>query len=234
MYRVKHLLAVFVMTLYMMQGCAVLAEEYCDEECFFSTGIIWGFPNENVIYELSDENLADIIQGEDGTRKVKFNRPGALYVTVRIPEEGIRTVYLMHITGHPVDETAVNRETFAREVLKLVNQARAGAGAAPLHLEEDLARFASVRVREISRVYSHTRPDGRPCHTVFGNARGYCTGENIAAGATSPEQVVEMWMQSEGHRKNILYPDYQEMGVGYLYLPKSEYGHYWVQLFRGN
>ncbi|MFP3338704.1 CAP domain-containing protein, partial [Micrococcus sp. SIMBA_131] len=54
-------------------------------------------------------------------------------------------------------------------------------------------------------------------------------GENIAAGQATPEEVVKAWMNSEGHRKNILNPGYTEIGVGYI--SGGSYGHYWTQMF---
>ena len=60
----------------------------------------------------------------------------------------------------------------------------------------------------------------------------YTVGENIAAGSATPETVVKQWMNSPGHRANILNSDYEELGVGYAYKSGSEYGHYWVQMFR--
>ncbi len=234
MYRIKYVLAVLMTIMHLLHGNITFAAEHYDEECSYSTGMIWELLDQNATYEISDYDIADIIHKKDGTEQVKFNRPGDLYVTAWIPELELKVVYLMHITGQPVDETAVNRENFAQDVLDLVNQERAMSGCEPLRLTDDLSRFASIRAEEISRHYSHRRPDGRPFHTVFEKAKGRFYGENIAAGAISPQQVVEMWMNSKGHRKNILYSDYQELGVGYLYLPGSEYGHYWVQLFRGN
>ena len=184
------------------------------------------------IYEVSDNEIAEILRSSDGVYQVKLNRPGDVYVTAQIPGYDKAVVYLLHVTGQPVDETAVNRNTFAQEVLELVNQERAKMGEKPLRLADDLLNVAAIRAEEISRKFSHTRPNGKPFHTALFKGTNYYLGENIAAGATSPEAVMEQWMNSPGHRKNILTAKYRELGVGYLYLPDSEYGHYWVQIFR--
>lgn len=128
---------------------------------------------------------------------------------------------------------ALNAPEFAQQVLKLCNAERAKAGAAPLQLSQDLQDVTDIRAKELVRYFSHTRPDGSSCFTVL-NDRKHYLAENIAAGQEAPESVVDSWMNSDGHRKNILNPRYRELGVGYCYEENSEFGYYWVQMFRGN
>ena len=210
----------------------VVSAAPCDEEISYPTGTIWGFSERGVNYELSDESLAEIIIDKDGISKVQFKRPGDVYVTARVPGFEQAFVYLVHVTGDAVDETAVDRDAFAQEVLEIVNQERAKEGKNPLQMSDDLLQAAVVRAEEISRSFSHTRPNGQPFHTVLLKGANYYLGENIAAGSASPKAVMEQWMNSPGHRKNILTKEYKELGVGYIYVPGSEYGHYWVQIFR--
>ncbi|MBR1421797.1 MAG: hypothetical protein IJ575_12190 [Selenomonadaceae bacterium] len=120
---------------------------------------------------------------------------------------------------------------FAQEILDQVNQERARAGVAPLTLSEDLTYAADIRAEEIVENFSHTRPDGSSCFTVLDNNYRN-VGENIAAGSSTSEGTMNQWMNSPGHRANILNPNFTELGVGYVYRDGSEYGHYWVQLFR--
>lgn len=136
------------------------------------------------------------------------------------------TIFIL-LTGNAYAE-----ENFAVEVLNLVNAERARIGVAPLILAEDLQEAAEIRAYEIVEYFSHTRPDGSDCFTVMKN-RGMTWGENIAAGHATAEETVEQWMNSEGHRENILNPTFRELGVGYAYEDYSTYHHYWVQLFRG-
>ena len=68
--------------------------------------------------------------------------------------------------------------------------------------------------------------------TILRN-RNRTLGENIAAGNPTPEEVVDSWMHSPGHRANILNKDFKELGVGYCYKDNSTYKHYWIQMFRG-
>lgn len=123
-------------------------------------------------------------------------------------------------------------ESYAAEVLSLVNAERARVGAPPLRLADDLQAASAIRAYEITRKFSHTRPDGSDCFTAIDN-RGRTCGENIAAGNATASETVEQWMNSDGHRKNILNPAFRELGVGYAYDENSDYRHYWVQLFRG-
>lgn len=120
---------------------------------------------------------------------------------------------------------------FADDILELVNEERISRGIAPLELSHDLNDSAAIRAEEITEVFSHTRPDGSSCFSIISGSYQN-VGENIAAGSSTPEAVMEQWMNSSGHRANILNPDFTELGVGYVYEDGTEYGHYWVQLFR--
>ena len=128
---------------------------------------------------------------------------------------------------------AVNAPEFAKQVLALCNAERAKAGVASLQLAEQLQSAAKIRAEEISLVTSHTRPDGSDFSTVLQSKWG--SGENIAAGYDSTDNVVAGWMDSPGHRRNILDGNFKYLGVGYYYAPDGEggYKHYWVQIFQG-
>lgn len=98
-------------------------------------------------------------------------------------------------------------EAWAKEVVELTNAERIKNGCAPLQLDTRLQEYAMVRAKEISTYFSHYRPDGTVNHAY---------GENIAAGANgfTPEQVVQGWMNSDGHRAAILTKSYTHIGVG--------------------
>ena len=111
-----------------------------------------------------------------------------------------------------------------------MNIERAKAGKQPLSSDMNLNQAAQVRAQEIVRAFSHTRPDGRDCFTAMKEAGvSYrAAGENIAMGQRTPEQVVAGWMDSDGHRENILSDRFGRLGVGY----HVENGRaYWVQMF---
>lgn len=118
---------------------------------------------------------------------------------------------------------------FESEVIKLVNAVRAKEGLAPLKLNTSLRKSARVRAEEISRPgqFSHTRPDGREWKTAIAFSYS-CAGENIAMGHRKPADVMNDWMESQGHRDNILGEINTDIGVGCY----EESGTlYWVQLF---
>ncbi len=82
---------------------------------------------------------------------------------------------------------------------------------------------------------SHERPNGTICFTAFTEAGVSClaAGENIAGGQRDPAEVVDAWMNSPGHRANILSEDFTHMGAGYIRDDSKKYRRHWVQLFAG-
>ena len=130
----------------------------------------------------------------------------------------------------PASVTTNNIGAYEQQVLDLVNAERAKVGLAPLSWDaSNLAPGAAVRAQEIVGYFSHTRPDGTSCFTAIRNPGR--VGENIAAGQRTPQAVMNSWMNSSGHRANILNAGYTKIGVGYVYVPGSPYGAYWVQMF---
>lgn len=123
-------------------------------------------------------------------------------------------------------------ESYAEQVLSLVNAERAKAGVGALVLDPALCRAAAARAQEITGTFSHTRPDGTDCFTILGQfGISYrAVGENIAAGQRTPEAVMASWMNSSGHRANILSASYRKLGVGCVQTGEG-FGIYWTQLF---
>ena len=130
----------------------------------------------------------------------------------------------------------------AQQVLQLVNAARAQArncgaasfAAAPaLTLNAQLGQAAQGHASDMAaqNYFSHTSKDGRTfVQRIQATGYAYRTiGENIAAGQSTPQQVVAGWLQSEGHCRNIMNPSFRELGVGYA--RGGSYSHYWVQDF---
>jgi len=130
-----------------------------------------------------------------------------------------------------LDETQIE---YVREVLELVNKARAEEGLAPLALEPALREAAQVRAAECVGTFSHTRPDGSRYSTAILEAgiEASYMGENVATGYKTPSQVVDGWLDSEGHRANILDPNYTKIGIGLEKNTGNRYkGYAWAQLF---
>ncbi|MFI8574306.1 SafA/ExsA family spore coat assembly protein [Rossellomorea aquimaris] len=124
-------------------------------------------------------------------------------------------------------------ESYTYEVVKLVNHERSNVGLPPLKENWELSRVARYKSEDMiaKSYFSHTSPTyGSPFQMMKDFGISYqAAGENIAAGQRTPAEVVEAWMNSEGHRKNILSPTYTEIGVGYV--KGGSYGHYWTQMF---
>ena len=118
--------------------------------------------------------------------------------------------------------------SYAREVLVLVNKERAASGLKALTMTESLTQGAMLRAAETTVSFSHTRPNGEQCFTAFDWTSA--AGENIAYGQKTPEQVMQGWMNSSGHRANILSSSYTTIGIGCF-----EYNGrlYWSQAFSG-
>lgn len=123
------------------------------------------------------------------------------------------------------DDTGSGSSDPAERVLELVNHYRASSGLSALTLDSDLCRAAGIRAEEITRSFSHTRPDGSSWFTVSALA----CAENIAMGTgMDADSVMSSWMDSAGHRENILDGSYATLGVGCYWYGSDVY---WVQLF---
>ena len=123
-----------------------------------------------------------------------------------------------------VSATAEINVAYTNEILAQINEERIRYGYKTLIPNAELMEAAYMRALEITRRFSHTRPDGSRWSTVSAKA----LGENIAKGYGYPDKVMAAWLSSSGHRRNILKPGYGSVGV-------CAYEHkgviYWVQLF---
>lgn len=116
---------------------------------------------------------------------------------------------------------------FESDTLRLINEERKRQGLDTLSYSSELAKAAETRAKEQSDMgqLSHDRPDGSNWDTVSDKAMA----ENLAAGQASPQSTVTAWLNSSGHRKNMLNPDYKTAGVGCYYNSKTNV-YYWVLL----
>lgn len=165
---------------------------------------------EKILSGLCDKvpNIPEVNQPDNGTNTPDVEQPG---------------------TDNNTPET--DALSYAEQVVALVNAERAKAGLNALTLDTEIASAALVRAKETEISFSHTRPDGRHFSTALSDSgisfRG--AGENIAWGQRSPEEVMNGWMNSEGHRANILNPNFTKIGVGYYQNAAGR--NYWTQLF---
>ena len=130
-----------------------------------------------------------------------------------------------------IDKLKADSSSYASEVVRLVNIERGKYGLSPLTARNDLTEYAQLRSKEIVSNFEHVRPDGsNPLQYVMGLGGIHYSGENIAYGQRTPEEVVKAWMNSEGHRKNILSSNFTSIGVG-CYQNNGTF--YWTQIFAG-
>ncbi len=127
------------------------------------------------------------------------------------------------------DSTVVNYEN---EVIRLVNEIRVKNGLNPLTADWELSRVARYKSQDMkdNNYFAHNSPVyGTPFAMIKNFGISYrSAAENIAKGQTTPQAVVNAWMNSSGHRANILNASYKKIGVGYV-----SSGNYWTQMFIG-
>ncbi len=137
-------------------------------------------------------------------------------------------IYPGQVINLPVkDQTA---DSYEREVVRLVNKERTQRGLKELTYDWQLSRVARYKSQDMSdnNYFSHTSPTyGSPFEMMKSFGISYrSAGENIAKGQKTPEAVVNAWMNSQGHRANILNASFTKIGVGYV-----AKGKYWTQMF---
>lgn len=139
-------------------------------------------------------------------------------------------IYPGQILQIPQLESTVS--SYESEVIRLVNEIRQQNGLRPLAANRELSRVARYKSQDMrdNGYFSHNSPTyGTPFQMLSAFGLSYRTaGENIAKGYASPQAVVNGWMNSSGHRANILNASYTQIGVGYV-----SGGNYWTQLFIG-
>lgn len=132
--------------------------------------------------------------------------------------------------GQKINVPTKDSYNIEQDVIKLVNVERANAGLSPLSYDWELGRVAQYKSQDMhdQKYFSHTSPVyGTPFTMMKNFGISYkSAGENIAQGQTTAKAVVKAWMNSEGHRANILNKNYTHIGVGYV-----KDGNYWTQMF---
>lgn len=167
--------------------------------------------------------------------------PGGMLPDIGVPDNNLPNVPDQNFPDQNVPDNSLpdqdngiqneNTSSYIKQVVNLVNEERAKAGLSPLSIDSKTESAAAVRAKEIQRSFSHTRPDGKDFSSVLKEygVSYQAAGENIAYGQRSPKDVMESWMNSSGHRANILNPNFGKIGVGYA--QDGNGTGYWVQLF---
>ncbi len=161
-----------------------------------------------------DKNINEIIKANPQIKNYSLIYPGQ---KITIPEQssGLSAI-----------------SAYEKEVIRLVNDIRADNGLNPLTTDAELCRVARVKSQDMkdNNYFSHESPKyGSPFDMMHKFGISYrAAAENIAKGQKTPEAVVNAWMNSSGHRKNILSSSYTHIGVGHV-----ASGNYWTQMFVG-
>ena len=139
-------------------------------------------------------------------------------------------IYPGQVLTIPTTDASVT--SYEKEVVRLVNEIRVKNGLKELTYDWELSRVARYKSQDMkdNRYFSHTSPVyGSPFQMLKSFGISYrSAGENIARGQATPQAVVHAWMNSPGHRANILNASFTRIGVGYV-----AQGHYWTQMFIG-
>ena len=155
--------------------------------------------------------------------------PGGCFPGTNLPGQPDNETPDTNLPNQPGEDS--EQTSYVMQVVELVNVERAKEGLAALTFDEQMGNAALVRAKETEQSFSHTRPDGRSFSTALTDAgvTYRSAGENIAYGQKTPQQVVEGWMNSPGHRANIMNSGFTRIGVGYY--QNSAGVNYWTQLF---
>ena len=136
----------------------------------------------------------------------------------------------MIYVGDKITISENEQQAVEEQVVNLVNKERAKEGLAPLTMDWELARVAKYKSQDMhdKKYFSHTSPTyGSPFDMMKKFDISYkSAGENIAQGQKSATQVMDAWMNSSGHRANIMNAQFTHIGVGYV-----KDGNYWTQMF---
>ncbi|HBF3522793.1 CAP domain-containing protein [Clostridioides difficile] len=183
-----------------------------------------------------DNNKPESNKPEDNNNSGSTNKPDNNKPESNKPEDNNNS----DSTNKPDDNnnsgsTSENFSAYQKEVVDLVNIERAKAGLNPLTLDSSISNVATKKSQDMidNNYFSHNSPTyGSPFDMLKKFGISYKTaGENIAMGQKTPKEVVNAWMNSEGHRKNIMNPNFSKIGVGVA--QKSGGSIYWTQIFVG-
>lgn len=196
---------------------------------------------------LGNNGCAVIVQGQPGGGNVSCDSILNLIPGITCPETDVPSITPpQQDNDTPSEDSGVlppfqdnenpgvdsNMNEYEKEVIRLVNEIRVANGLGELVADEELSRVARIKSQDMkdNNYFSHTSPTyGSPFDMMKNFGISYKTaGENIARGQATPQAVVNGWMNSQGHRENILNASYNRIGVGYV-----EEGNYWTQMFVG-
>ncbi|WP_321973959.1 CAP domain-containing protein [Paratractidigestivibacter sp.] len=166
---------------------------------------------------------ADVISDDGAVEARDYDAFGPLV------EEDVAEVTLASSSDAVITLNGTMRYDFAAQQLTLLNNERSSAGKNRLVMNSTLQKVAMQRAAEAAVYFSHTRPNGTKWSTAIpSSVDWYSIGENLAMGQTTPAAVTTAWMNSAGHKQNMLSGDYTSVGIGCFYYGGT---YYWAQTF---
>ena len=201
----------------------------------FVYSLIFYSEDEKAIKNIEDTNTKTVLKTEIKQPVEEKKVISEEIVTEEKPVEEININFSEEVAEPKiVQEEKINSEIpiqndITYEVLNIINSIRANNGLTNLTMDNTLVEIASIRAKEITVNWSHTRPNGSEWHTIYAEygIRG-SSGENLAYGQDTAAEVVEDWMNSKTHQDNILNSQYNKTGI---YVYEYEGTKYWVQEF---
>ena len=186
----------------------------------FTASAVQSFANTTHKVEKGDSLWKIAVKYSVGLSEIKAANPSI---------KNYNLIYPGQIINIPTISSSVT--AYETEVIRLVNEIRVNNGLKPLIHDWQLSRVARYKSQDMQKnnYFSHTSPTyGSPFNMMNNFGISYRTaGENIAKGYATPKAVVDAWMNSPGHRANILNSSYTHIGVGYV-----ASGNYWTQMFK--
>ena len=188
-------------------------EEESHEDIYYGMEVSWDAENKVVHVDRVNTGLKEAVDGMQGNPSQEKEEMQQL-------EESAKDSQKAQEAQGTVENNSIEA------VFEMVNQERKANGKSELVLDPTLCKAAQVRASELDTLFSHTRPNGERCFSIFGEYgfRYSIAGENIAKGQRNAEEVMNDWMNSKGHKNNILSSDFTRIGIGHT-------GDNWVQLF---
>ncbi|MEL7658041.1 MAG: CAP domain-containing protein [Bacillota bacterium] len=231
------------LTLVMLLVMAVPTQAFAAEKCDIQSNIIKNNNYSNIYQQLTKQSGKAVIpsqsteQEKSAAQSIQVKQaPKAAPVKSAVPATTAAPAKSTAPTAAPAKSTAptsANIGAYEQQVVDLVNKERAAAGLPALKVNTALANVAEKKAEDLrdKNYFAHQSPTyGSPFDMMKQFGISYsAAGENIAKGQRTPAEVMNGWMNSPGHKANILNSNFTEIGVGYV--TDSNGAGYWVQHF---
>lgn len=184
--------------------------------CFSYIAPIGFAQNQTAVITQPEQANVILILNYDGTIKERIYFQNNNYSNIANEEELIEPINNNNEETNETIDTPIVINDLANEIFELINKERTATGLNKLEYNFELQSGADIRAKEASKSFSHTRPSGETCYTAF-NVNYNVAGENLIMAdeqIATAENLVKTWMESEGHKANILLPEFTSTAIG--------------------